>query len=126
MGPFPPFTPPQSGAADAPAQPAPPSPEAAAAPEPAPVAPVFGWDDSLGLLVHGAPLINFDNPYGGQGFGILTAVDVDATHERDQKKAIAGTFPPEYEPIPKSGGAAHYFDFLTGRGWSVALNPEDA
>lgn len=121
-----PPAPEQAPPEQAPPAPEPPAPEPAAETAPPQVAtvPDFGWDTARGTLIQGVPLVTLDNPHGGYGLGLLVGLDLEASHEAGQKRTISGTFPPEYEPIVGSGGAAYYVDLLTGKGWTVALNPE--
>lgn len=106
-----------------------PPPATPADAQPAATAPEQGnssWslDPQRGPLYHGVPLLDLDNPFGGFGVGVLIGLDLDAKHEAGQRKMIPGSDPPEYEPVPKTGGAAYYQDFLGSHGWTVALNPE--
>lgn len=123
--------PPTPPAPDTPPAPAPPvqpdAPAPVAADTPAPPAPpLFALDPDLGPTLSGVPLFVTDNPYGGYGLGVLVGLDLDAQHEVGQKRRIPDTDPPEYEPVPKSGGSAYYTDLLGGHGWTVPLNPEGA
>lgn len=113
------------GASDAPPQPAPPEQPPAAEPRRRAQSPAtFQLDADKGPTYKGVPLFDFSTPFGGQGVGILTAVDLDASHEAGQRKIIPGTDPVQFEDVPKSGGRAEYMDFTSGKGWSVPLNPE--
>lgn len=114
----------QVAPADTPPSPAPP----AEAPAPQAgteetVSPLWTTGEDGELAYRGVPLFQ-PNPNIPNALGILAAIDTDATHEAGQKRTVTGTFPPEYEEIPRSGGSAYYYDVANGQGWSVALAPE--
>lgn len=80
-------------------------------------------DPNVPCIIPGVPFFALDNPFGGQGIGVLVGFDPEGLHEKGQPANHPGTDTTPERPRAISGGAAYYMDFTTGKGWSVALNP---
>lgn len=82
-------------------------------------------------IVPGVPL--WLHGVDGDAVGVywLTSLDLDASHEVGQPTRHAGIDGDRQvagigAPVQKSGGAAYYYNVVSGRGFSVPIDPSGA